>query len=49
MSHHGIPLLAMLHTSNDELRLRAGKVANRGCLLTGFLRFEASAQWSQAR
>jgi L-seryl-tRNA(Ser) seleniumtransferase len=25
-SHHEIPLLAMLHTSNDELRARAGKI-----------------------
>jgi L-seryl-tRNA(Ser) seleniumtransferase len=26
MSHQGIPLLAMLHVSNDELQLRAGKI-----------------------
>src|SRR6266446_5246844 len=26
LSHQGIPLLAMLHTSNDELRARAGEI-----------------------
>jgi len=26
MSHRGIPLLAMLHLSNDELQMRAGKI-----------------------
>jgi L-seryl-tRNA(Ser) seleniumtransferase len=26
MSHQDIPLLAMLHTSNDALQLRAGKI-----------------------
>jgi len=26
LSHRGIPLLAMLHTSNDELHVRAGKI-----------------------
>jgi L-seryl-tRNA(Ser) seleniumtransferase len=26
MNHNGIPLLAMLHISNDELRARAGKI-----------------------
>ena len=26
LSHRGVPLLAMLHTSNDELQVRAGKI-----------------------